>query len=479
MYDVPVLEESAEEPDLRWSSGSALHQMAGEETGLHPPEKRKSDPLVGPVSGWCAQQPMMVIPLANRRRWLFAGSGLFVCLFAILAAVEFAASRFAAQPDLASLRRAVWLSPGNAAYRHRLGRFYAFVAANPQLAIDSFRAAIQLNPHAARYWFDLAAAYEVTGNSTAQRDALEHALQAEPTAPDVAWEAANFFLVQGDTDRALREFRVVVENDPYLPSTALQSCWRVRPDTDALLRDVVPARTDSLLTFLEMLMSKQETEGTIKVWDRLMQLHQKFESHYLLDYMRYLLLARRPVTAGEVWENAAPLLGLSAYLPNPDNLIVNGDFSLDVLNGGLDWTYLNRPGVKLLLDPSDFYAGRRSLSITFEGPGIDNAAIQQFIPVHGDSPYEFTAYYKAVDFEGAGGPEITLRDAYTNEVLFAGETMTDSDFWKPVHGQFTTPPYTSLLLLNIERNPPGSPIRGKLWVDDFQLAPGNDSGGAS
>jgi hypothetical protein len=35
------------------------------------------------------------------------------------------------------------------------------------------------------------------------------------------------------------------------------------------------------------------------------------------------------------------------------------------------------------------------------------------------------------------------------------------------------PEATTLLVLNIERIPPGSPMRGKLWLDDFQLSPEN------
>jgi tetratricopeptide (TPR) repeat protein len=413
----------------------------------------------------------MVIPLAGRQRWLFAGSALLTVAYLLLAGKEFAASHFAFRADLPSLQRAVSLSPGNAEYRHHLGRYFAFVAASPQAALDNYQAAVQLNPHQARYWFDLAAAYQVTGNSAAQGEALEHALQAEPTAPDVAWEAANFFLVTGDVDRALREFRVVIENDSSLAGIALQSSWRVRPDADALLRDVVPPRTDSLLAFLSLLVSKQETDGTIKVWDRILQLHQKFETHYLLDYVRYLVLARRPDAALAAWEQAAGVLDLPAYLPAPDNLIVNGDFSLDILNGGFDWTYQTQPGVHLLLDPSDFRQGQRSLSISFEGPGISDAGIRQWIPVRSGTTYEFTAYYKSSEFEGAGGPQIVLRDFYTNQPLFTSDALNGADFWKAVHARFTTPATATLLVLNIERIPAGSPMRGKLWVDDFQLSP--------
>jgi hypothetical protein len=171
------------------------------------------------------------------------------------------------------------------------------------------------------------------------------------------------------------------------------------------------------------------------------------------------------------WEQSADVLGLSAYLPTDDNLVVNGDFSLDILYGGFDWTYVDRTGVRPLLDPSDFHQGHRSLFLTFEGPGINDAGISQLIPVHGATTYDFSAYYKSAEFEGAGGPQIVLRDAYTGATLFASDALNDADFWKEVHSQITIPNTTTLLRLAIERFPAGSPIRGKLWLDDFELSP--------
>jgi hypothetical protein len=418
----------------------------------------------------------MAIVLSTRRRGQIAAGLSFVALiYVLLAAKEFAASLFASSVALPKLEWAARLSPGNADYRHRLGRYFAFVGGDPHAAIENLRTAVALNPHDARYWFDLAGAYQVSGDLPSQRAALDRALRAEPTAPDVAWEAANFFLVDGDIDRALHEFHVVVENDVYQADAALRACWRVRPDTDILLRDVVPARTDSLLTFLSLLTSKKETEGAIKTWERIAQLHQKFANTYLYDYVHYLIGVRRPEAAMSAWEQVAGVLGISAYLPTDDNLIVNNDFSLDILNGGFDWTYVNRTGVRPLLDPSDFREGHRSLSLTFEGPGINDAGIQQLIPVHGASTYNFAAYYKSAEFEGAGGPQIVLRDAYTGTPLYVSDTLNDADFWKEVHSKVTTPASTSLLVLAIERFPAGSPIRGKLWLDDFELSPENSA----
>jgi tetratricopeptide (TPR) repeat protein len=415
----------------------------------------------------------MVIPLTGRQRRLFAAFALLTFAYLLLAAKEFAASHFGYQADLPSLERAILLSPGNAEYQHHRGRYFAFVAGNPQAALESYQAAVRLNPYPARYWFDLAGAYQVAGNPDAQRRAIERAVRAEPTAPDVAWEAANFFLVQGDMERALHEFSIVIANDYSLASLAMPICWRVRPDAAALLRDVIPHRTDTLIGFLSLLQTRNETEGAIQTWNQLVQLRQKFEISYLLDFVRYLVREHRPDAAATAWEQATSVLNLHAYLPTPDNLIVNGDFSLDPLNGGFDWTYQIQPGVRLLLDPSDFREGQRSLSITFEGPGIADAGIRQWIPVRGATAYDFTVYYKASEFQGAGGPQVVLRDFYTGHPAYTSDNLNGADFWKAVHGHFTTPPSTTLLVLNIERIPPGSPIRGKLWLDDFQLSPGS------
>jgi hypothetical protein len=180
---------------------------------------------------------------------------------------------------------------------------------------------------------------------------------------------------------------------------------------------------------------------------------------------------RRPEAAMSAWEQSADIMGLSAYLPTDDNLIVNGNFSLDILNGGFDWTYVDRVGVKPILDPSAFHQGQRSLFLTFEGPGINDAGVAQLVPVQGAKNYDFSAYYKSADFEGAGGPQIVLRDAYSGAILFASQSLTDADFWKEVHSKITVPSSTKLIVVNIERFPAGSPIRGKLWLDDFELSP--------
>jgi tetratricopeptide (TPR) repeat protein len=413
----------------------------------------------------------LLLTSAARKRLVIGGAVVLSLVYLLLAGRLLLGSLFGDQAEFANLQRAARIDPWDADYRYHLGRYYALVARDPAAAIEPYRAAVALNPFSARYWFDLASAYQVLGDISNQSIALEHAIRADPTTPDVAWEAGNFYLVQGEDEKALREFRVVLQYEPTLADPAIQFCWRIKPDVDALLRDVVPARSEAYIAFLELLMRKEETAGTAKVWAALVATPQAFDLRYANEYLKYLLNHKDVDQARLVWQQAAPRFGLSAYLPSGRNLIVNGDFSLDVLNGGFDWQYEKQQSVTLTLDPSDFHSGHRSLMITFDGPGVVDAGIRQFIAVQPNTSYDFSAYYKNGEIEGAGGPHFTIQDAYTRDVLYDSDELKEAGFWKSATGNFTTGADTKLVILHVRRLPEGSPIRGKLWVDDFRLVP--------
>jgi tetratricopeptide (TPR) repeat protein len=414
----------------------------------------------------------MKIAFNTPARKRFAAVVAIVCATAYLgfSAREFVASWLGSRAELRSLQRAAWLDPGNADYHDHVGRYFDLVVRDPLTAIAHYKTAAQLNPHSARYWFDLAGAYQVLGDTTNQTSALEHAIQADSMTPDVAWEAANLYLVQGENEKALREFRVVMANDASLASSAIQYCWRISPDVDLLLRDVVPPNVDAFISFLVLLEAKQETAGTFKVWNALLETHQPFEKRYALEYFQYLIQHKEVDDAVQVWQQTGKRFGFSNYLPSPGNLVVNGSFSFDPLNAGLDWQHQKQAGVRLTLDPREFYSGRRSLLINFDGAGITDAGIYQYIPVEPNTSYEISAFYKNGEMDGAGGPHITIQDMYTLAVYYDSEELKDAELWKSVSGEFTTSPDCKLIVLHIRRLPAGSPIRGKLWVDDFRLA---------
>ena len=399
--------------------------------------------------------------------------------YLVLISRQFLAAHFADKNDLHGLQLAIRLEPNNAWYHYALGRYFWFVQRSAESAIEPYHTAIRLNPFEARAWFDLAAVYQYLGNANRQEDALQHAVEEDPSTPDVAWEAANLYLVQGETEKALKEFRVVLENDPYRPPAALAICWRIDPDIDALLKDVVPPLPSVYSFFLDYLISKKETPAAAKVWAAMAQLGQPIERRYVFGYMGYLFKEKEVDQARLVWQQAGSLSQLSAYQPTQDNLVANGDFSLDVINGGFDWYYRQSQDVSLALDPTQPHTGNRSLRMVFDSRGLEDAGLQHIIPVEPNTQYEFSANFRAEDMKGAGGPRFVLQDLYSGTAFFSSDPLTNGGFWKNVSGDLTTGPDTKLLLLRIQRFPGWIPIKGTLWIDGIRLTAKNSSPGGN
>ena len=387
--------------------------------------------------------------------------------YLILTTTAFLAAHFSADPDPVRLQRAIRLDPGNAQYPYLLGRYELLAAQSPQAAIPWLEAATRLNPHSARYWLDLAMARQSIGDTDSEHPALERALAADPRTPDVAWQAANLYLAEGSPDAAMREFRIVMENDPALTSQAISLCWKMHPDIDSLLSRVIPTSVDA--PFLTFLIARNESDAAAKVWEKMFSSQQVLERPILFAYMRYLIAHHDVSQATMVWQQAANLSGLAAYQPSPENLLVNGDFSMEVLNGGFDWIHQATAGVSLALDPNDVHSSSQSLRITFEGPGISDAGIRQLVPVEPNTSYEFSGFYKTEEMDGAGGPRFAIQDLYRETSFYMSDDLRDSDFWRKTGGTFTTGPDTHLVVLRVARIPVGSPIKGKLWIDGLQL----------
>jgi hypothetical protein len=277
-----------------------------------------------------------------------------------------------------------------------------------------------------------------------------------------------------ETDKALQQFRVVLEHDPY-SLAALESCWKIKPDIDLLLREVLPRNAEAYSSFLDFLVSGNEPAAAARVWTQMVQLQQTVEPRHVFDYVRFLIDRRDVERARQAWQQAASLSELSAYQPSPENLVVNGDFSLPVLNAGFDWLHDKLSDVSLALDPTESHSGHRSLSIAFDSRGIEDAGIRQLIPVDPNTKYDFSAYFKSEGLEGAGGPRFLIEDRFTRANYFASEELKDEGFWKQVGGTFDTGPDTRLLVLRIQRVPAGNAIRGKLWIGGVRLANAHQS----
>jgi hypothetical protein len=414
----------------------------------------------------------MRIELPSPLRKLLFAAAVFVLTGLYLGSSlrAYLATRLVAVPDVLNLQKAIRLEPTNAEFRELLGRNLESSGANLDDAISTYLTAVRLNPYEARYWLDLAGAYQVAVRTSEQEKSVERAVEADPTTPHVAWEAANFFLVQGDQEKALRHFRVVLANDPEMVDSALQLCWRATGDANQILGQALPPSPDLYFSFLRLLVSKQEVAAAENVWNHLIGLQQTFPAKLAFPYFRLLIAKQEVAAAQAAWQQLANVNpSLQAYLPSRENLIVNGGFEENVLDGGFDWWDESKPHATLAIDTDEFHGGTRSLSVTFDGQNPPEAGIVQFIPVRPNTPYEFSAECRTEELETASGPRFAITDAYTNAPYVLTDDSLGTNPWRLQEARFQTGPDTHLLLLKIVRQPAAPLIRGKLWIDDLRL----------
>ncbi len=402
---------------------------------------------------------------SRRLRFLaigIAAAGLYVAWVA----ADFAAKVLAASLRPERVALAARLDPLNAAYPHLLGRIAFYERQDLPAALAHYGAATHLNRYSARYWLDLANAQQIVAQLAESRDSLRHALAADPTNPMVAREAANYYLVLGDTPAALKLLAMAVRYVPQEAHDAIELSWRATQDVHAVMNDVLPPSGEADFIFLQVLLERHQTEAALQAWDAIMARRQSVALESAFPYIQYLLDQGQVDRAHAAWSQLrrreSHLYGESA------NLIDNGGFEDDIVNGGFSWRYENVPHVSLAIDQRDAYRGRRSLVITFDGDPVRDAGIYQWVAVEPNTTYHLSFRVKTADMEGAGAPQLAVLDRYSGKQLFLSEEFTGNS-WQEIAGDFRTDADTRLVALRVVRVPGNTRLRGKVWLDEFSL----------
>ena len=147
--------------------------------------------------------------------------------------------------------------------------------------------------------------------------------------PDVAWEAANFYLVQGENEKALREFRVVIANDPSDADRPCSSAGAFSPDVDVSAARRGPAcpRRNIFAQFLTLLEPARNGPAAVQSLERPDANPRALRVAACLRLHSSILIQHKEVDqAVLVWQQVASRFGLTAYLPSPVNLVVNSRF---------------------------------------------------------------------------------------------------------------------------------------------------------
>ncbi len=420
-------------------------------------------PAQGAVLRWELTPP--------RRLRLICVAGAALFLYIAVVALGYTAKVLGASLLFDRVTLASRLDPLNATYEHFLGRIAVFERQDFPEAARHYARAAKLNPYSTRYWLDLANTQQLLGLTDAARHSLEQAVAADPTNPQIAREAANYYLVLGDTAQALGLLALVAQHSPADARGAVELSWRATQDVRLVADHVLSRSVDSYLLLINILMERRETAAAGQAWRALMDLKQPVPVEGAFAYIEYLLHEREVATAEEAWDQVVQRdTALRGYATG-ENLVVNGGFEEEILNGGFGWRYRSNPAIVLAIDQREAYRGRRSLSIAFGGEAVRDAGLLELVPVKPDAAYRLSAKVRTESMEGAGGPQIAVFDHYSGGTLFLSPDLVGEPGWRDVDGSFHTGPQTKLIELRVVRVPGSTRIRGKMWLDEVSVLP--------
>jgi Tfp pilus assembly protein PilF len=373
------------------------------------------------------------------------------------------------QPSREELSRAISYDPQNPSYNYRLGLYWHYVPTerDHNRALNSYISAINLNPAKAEYWLELAKVYEGLNDLTSSKEALDRALILNPTYLKTRWMIANHWLRQGETDRALGELKLIIKDHPGEKEKVFNLLHFITGnDVGIILKRAVPGELEPMTEYLSFLMERGDTEGVKTLW-------KTFSKGFLVDskakirYMDYL------ISKGEMEDAKREWIRYRGAGHEQTNLVWNGDFEEEILNGGFGWKIGRVEGVDVNVDNGVFFKGKRSLRIEFDGrQNVDFHHIFQIVLLEPQTRYTFSANMITDKITTSNG--IFIQFHGINGCNFSRETevLTGTNAWRESRIELSTPHNCNAGIVRLRRvksEKLDNLIGGRAWIDGVRL----------
>jgi len=380
-----------------------------------------------------------------------------------------------------SIQAAIKWDGDNPQYYDALGTLTHFYGSTNDLdaSVAFYENAVRLSPYNAHFWSDLGASYDWAGRTNDASRAFERAIQLFPGSPEINWRFANFALRFHRIPDGLRSLRIVLAGSTPAHRDVFLLATRATRDNGAILEDMLPRQASTFFDYLNFQIETGNMVAAEQVWSRMLQFNLPFDLRGAFPYLDALIRHQ------DVGHLAAAWSDLNERFPaqirprkNAPNLITNGEFRFDILNGGLDWRVIPTEDAVVSVDTQDSLVRSRALRIEFNGKhNLDYEHVFQYVVVQPNTRYRFSGSLRANEITTDSGPRFQIFDAFDMGNLFLStENVVGTTGWSPQQIVFKTRADTHLLIVRIARPASSkldSQIRGVVWIDQVSLAAEN------
>ena len=389
------------------------------------------------------------------------------------------ATRISESKDIVQLRRAVDLDPANPELHYQLGtaEMASFESPDPAEGVRQLQRATELSPRQRRYWRALASACQVEGDKLCAIRAISRSLALSPMTPNIHWEAANYYLWANDQEKAIGQFRRLLELNTTHAAQIFQACLRVTGNPEIVYREVLPpgAGPGLKLRYVDFLAGHGHEDFAFSVWKQTVASRVQFNFSLAESYLNHLITSRQYQQAAEVWVDMEQrgIVKQSAG-HDPSNIIFNGGFEQLPLDAGFDWRSQQMPYVDIDFRDGHPHHGTHCLRLDFtDVENHEDEPVYQIVPVKPGQDYTLTCYVRSANISSGSGPMLRVTDPDCPSCLSkSSDPVLGTTAWHEISLSFQTGPQTGLVRVSVWRPrsldyPTG--ILGTLWLDEVSM----------
>ena len=330
---------------------------------------------------------------------------------------------------------------------------------------------VRLSPYHYFWWLELGRAYEQADKGEQAEKAFLRAVELAPAYTLPRWQMGNFYLRQGNEEKAFQELKRAAENDAVYREQVFSIAWDYFEQDTARLESLMGNSPEIRVGLAKFYASKELPEKSLEKWRSLDTAHQErnrdvgeliaqalFEKRYLktaVEFVRELEIemdvkvesVQNPGFEGEVAPGEGPVF--------------------------FGWNIQPVENVRIVLARGKKKSGNRSLQISFSG--YDKAEfnnVYQTIALEPGEVYELSFWLKTEDLMSAGTPKLEILNAADNRIIAASDPMpTGTADWQNISVRFTVPEGSEGVLIRTSRAYCGEqcPLVGTIWYDDFRI----------
>jgi tetratricopeptide (TPR) repeat protein len=337
-------------------------------------------------------------------------------------------------------RKSTELAPGNSKYLQ-----YAAITAedNGGDGMPLRARAAQLNPLDSWNWIQLAAEAEVRSEIAAAERYLLRAFDVDRQFQP-RWALANFYLRQGDRDRALGWARKTLDFGAGDLNAVFQLCWNTGSNGDEILGKAIPARPEVLVQYLAYLDATSRPDEAEQVAGILLPVAGTEQEPALAAHCNRALGLGRAKDAIAVWNGLVErgLIEGERVEPGAGRSLVNAGFAREFSGVGFDWAAQAIEGVTV-----ERLTNGSGVRVDFSRNEPQNCVILgQYVTLMPQRKYRFRVHYEAPEMSGAGITWV-IYDPRTKVILLsAGPSGLGS---AEVEAEFQAPPELSVARLEL------------------------------